>query len=325
MNLLVIGGTIFLGRHLVRTALAAGYKVTTFNRGTYNLPEQNNVEQIHGDRTRDLQLLEGRHWDAVIDTCGMEASSVESSVEFFSRSTAKYVFISSISAFHNFRELNMTEKAEARILRVDQQQDYGSQKARCEQIVSERFAKNALLIRPGLIVGPYDATDRFTYWPQRISSGGEILAPGQENRHIQFIDVRDLSEWVIRIIASGKSGLFNATGPGFVYTMQQFLHDCISVCGVESKLTWMPDEKLKQAEVKPWTELPLWIPESDTEYRGFMEIDCSKAQNTGLSYRSPSQTIQDTLQWYRSVAAGRELKAGLSAEKERELLRLFKS
>jgi 2'-hydroxyisoflavone reductase len=323
MNLLVIGGTVFLGRHIVRAAIDAGFKVTTFNRGTYQLAEQANIEQIRGDRVCDLHLLKGRHWDAVIDTCGMEAAVVETAVEFFAESSAKYVFVSSISAYSDFKQLNMTEKAPARILPPEQAQDYGSAKAECERIVSARFQKNALLIRPGLIVGPYDPTDRFTYWPLRISKGGKILAPGREDRRIQFIDVRDLSEWIIRLIAGNITGLFNATGPGFIYSMRQFLVDCLEVCRVENNLTWMSDEKLSQSDVKPWSELPLWIPESDKEFRGFMEIDCAKAQNKGLSYRSPRQTIEDTIHWFLGESEGTELKAGLSAERERELLERF--
>ena len=322
MNLLIIGGTVFLGRHLVLTALKAGHKVTTFNRGNNKLAEQNEVERLTGDRSQ-VQLLSGRTWDAVIDTCAMTPDSVAESAGALQNSVGRYVFISSISAFDNFREKGMTEKAPVRLLPLDAQQDYGSKKAHCEKIVEGIFGKRSLIIRPGLIAGRYDVTDRFTYWPRRIAEGGQVLAPGRPARPLQFIDVRDLSEWVLRLVEVNISGTFNATGPGFVYTMKDLLQECKSVSKSQSELIWVPDEKLLETGVEPWSELPLWIPESDRDFAGFMQVDCTKAFNRGLSYRHPSETIRDVLSWDNERDHSVALKAGLERHREKALLAGF--
>jgi 2'-hydroxyisoflavone reductase len=215
----------------------------------------------------------------------------------------------------------MTEHAPARLLPLNAEQDYGSNKAYCEKVVSDIFGARALIIRPGLIVGPHDPTDRFTYWPCRISRGGRVLAPGREDRRIQFIDVRDLSEWIIRLVEAKISGTFSATGPGFVYTMKLLLHECQQLTNVESQLVWVSDETLLESGVTPWTEMPMWIPDSDTEFRGFMQVDCNKAQNTGLSYRTPSETISTILAWDADRKDPNYVpKAGMDPSKETEIL-----
>jgi 2'-hydroxyisoflavone reductase len=319
MNLLIIGGSIFLGRHLVAAALQSGHRVTTFNRGNHILPEQSEVERLVGDRN-SIELPAGRTWDVVIDTCGLEPEAVLRSANTLAASVGRYVFISSISAFDNFRQIGLTESSPARLLPPDVEQDYGSRKAHCEKIVSDLYGKKSLIIRPGLIVGPHDTSDRFTYWPRRLARGGQVLAPGRGDRLVQFIDVRDLSEWILRLAEANFSGTYMATGPAYDYSMKAFLFECKRVAGSEAELIWIPDEQLLSADVKPWSELPLWIPESDTDFAGFMQVDCIKAQNTGLSYRRPAESISAVLEWDSGRDQTVPLKAGLDAEKEKALL-----
>jgi 2'-hydroxyisoflavone reductase len=322
MNLLIIGGTVFLGRQFVLSALEAGHKVTTLNRGNHNLAEQSGVERLIGDRNI-IEILANRTWDAVIDTCGMEPEVVAKSAEFLKDSVGKYIFISSISAFDNFREIEMDERAPARLLPADAQQDYGSRKAHCEKIVTDIYGKRCLIIRPGLICGRWDPTDRFTYWPHRILQGGKALAPGRPDRPIQFIDVRDISEWVLRLAGVDIYGIFNTTGPGYTYTMKQLLKECVELSESQTELVWVPDEKLVEAKVTPWSELPLWIPESDGDFAGFMQIDCTRAQNTGLSYRRPGETVAEVIRWLSEEKRPTPLKAGIDPEKEKKLLSGF--
>lgn len=317
-SILIIGGTVFLGRHLVAAAKSAGLEITTFNRGTHALPEQSGLEHIKGDREKDLLLLKGRHWDVVIDTCGMEPASVQKSVDALYGSVDTYVFISSVSAYDNFRQEGINEHAPAKLRKAEEEQDYGSRKAWCEKIVSDKFGKQAYNIRPGLIVGACDQTDRFTYWPRRIARGGRVLAPGRPDRAIQFIDVRDLSEWILRIVDAGLSGTYNATGPGYVLQMGHFLQQCKEVTQSNAEFFWLEDAKILEQGISPWIEMPLWIPESDLEYIGFEKIDCSKAQNRGLSYRTLFETIEYTWNW--DLSRSEPLKAGLDYEKEQIIL-----
>ncbi len=268
MKLLILGGTVFLGRHLVTAALAAGHTVTTFNRGT--------------------QVLD--------------------------------VFISSISVYKGFPTLGMDETAEVKSIEAGDETEYGSLKVACEQVVEKLFGERSTIIRPGLIVGPYDPTDRFTYWPHRVSKGGRILAPGDPERCIQFIDVRDLAKWAIHIVENKTTGIFNATGPEKPLTMRQFLNECNAVGGNFAQFIWIGDDELVKAEVSPWMEMPLWIPSSDEEHRGFLNMSCARAQQAGLSYSSLAKTIQDTLIWDTSLGAARERKAGLPEARESAVL-----
>lgn len=322
MNLLIIGGTVFLGRHLVQAALQAGHNVTTFNRGNHELAEQADVEKLIGDRN-NFEVPQDRTWDAVIDTCGMEPEVVSISAEKLSDLVGRYVFISSISAFDNFREAGMTEAAPARLIPPDSAQDYGSRKAYCEKVVNETYSNEALVIRPGLIVGPYDPSDRFTYWVRRIARGGQVIAPGRPSRPVQFIDVQDLAEWIIRMVQAKMAGTYNATGPGYEFTMKELLQNCKEASESQAELIWIDDENLLDAGVTPWTEMPLWIPESEAEFVGFMQVDCNKAMNRGLSYRRPLQTIDTILQWDSERDPLVPLKAGIDSNKEKQILASF--
>ena len=320
MNILIIGGSVFLGRHLVAACRQSEHRVTLFNRGNSIPAEQANLEHIKGDRKTDLPLLAGRRWDAVIDTCGMDPETVGLSANALKDSSDLYVYISSISAFENFSKPGMTEGAPAKLTPKEQEQDYGSNKAWSEKEVVDALGKHALIIRPGLIVGRYDPTDRFTYWVRRVARGGKILAPGRPERSIQFIDVRDLSEWIIRLVEAKIWGTFNVTGPGFPLSMREFLYTCREIARSNAEFVFVDDEKLTALDIQPWMELPLWIPESDREHAGFLQIDCLRAQNTGLSYRTLAETVEDTLEWDKTRDQKTPLKAGLSSEKEKSLL-----
>lgn len=326
MNLLILGGTVFLGRHLVSAARAAGHTVTTFNRGTNKLPEQASadLEKVTGDRNQNADLARlagaGKTWDAVIDTCGYTPPAVAASATALKDCAGKYVFISSISVYQDFRQTGMDETAPLRKKPIDGEDDYGSLKAACETAVSRVYGDNAICVRAGLIVGPFDSTDRFTYWPGRVAAGGKVLAPGNPDRQVQFIDVRDLSDWILRVVASEGSGAYNATGPNFPLSMDHFLDECKAATESDAEFVWLSDEELTAAGVEDWTQLPLWLPESNEDFRGFMSIDCTKAHVAELTYRPLADTIRDTLTWDRTRDAALQRKAGLPPQRETELL-----
>lgn len=320
MKILILGGTVFLGRHLVSAAKNAGHELTLFNRGNHPQTDET-IEQIRGDRNADLDILLDRKWDAVIDTCGMKPDEVVLSAAKMSNCCQTYVYISSISAYENFRKEGTTEHDATKLTPRDKEQDYGSDKAWCEKAVLEHVPETrALIIRPGLLVGRYDPTDRFTYWVRRIAQGGQVLAPGRPEREIQFIDIRDCAEWIIRLLEAKIHGTFNLTGPFYPYTMGEFLRACVAESGSNAELVWASDQELAETKVTPWTELPFWLPETDIDHRGLMKVDSLKAQNTGLSYRAVHETIGDTLDWDKSRDQKIPLEAGLSHEKERDLL-----
>lgn len=325
MNLLVLGGTVFLGRHLVSAAKAAGHTVTTFNRGTNELSEQSDVEKIVGDRTEDSDLARlisdsGKTWDAVIDTCGYTPSVVAASAAVLKKRVGKYVFISSISAYQDFRQVGMVETAPLRKKPMHGEDDYGSLKAACENEVSQVYDNNAINVRAGLIVGPYDSTDRFTYWANRVAAGGKVLAPGNPDKQVQFIDVRDLSTWILQVATTDGSGPYNATGPNFSLSMRHFLDECKAATASDANFIWMSDDELAKAGIEGWAQLPFWLPESSEDFRGFMQIDCTKAHVSKLVYRPLADTIRDTVAWDRTRDATLPRKAGLSPEREAELL-----
>jgi 2'-hydroxyisoflavone reductase len=301
MRILILGGTIFLGRAITDHALERGHEVTHFNRGRF--PDRR-VETILGDRDSDLAPLRGRQWDAVIDTCGYVPRVVRKSVELFAGT--HYTFISSISVYVNFRTAGMDETAPVAKLVCDTEEvtgdTYGALKALCEPA-------DAFVVRPGLIVGPHDPTDRFTYWPRRMREGGEILTPGKPERPVRFIDVRDLAEWIVRSVEQKLTGVFNADGPVVRFG------DLVTG-------TWVDEKFLLANKVEPWTELPLWIPESDAGNAEFTSVSCARAISAGLTYRPLSETVRAVLEWQRP---DRPWRAGLSRERERELLLRYKA
>jgi 2'-hydroxyisoflavone reductase len=329
MNLLIIGGTRFLGRHLVQSALARGHELTLFHRGKTNPGLFSGVETILGDRQSDLDKLSGRRWEIVIDTCGYVPRIVKTSAEALKDAVSRYVFISSISVYPDYIKIGLDEADPVESTQdenVDENspETYGLRKALCEQVVQETLGKErALVVRPGLIVGPHDPTDRFTYWPVRVARGGEVLAPDRPDAPIQIIDVRDLSEFVIRLVEKGPTGVFNATGPDYRLTIGKLLATSQQVSASNASFHWAPLEFLERQQIAPWSDLPAWLPDSG-QFAGFAKVDVSKAIGAGLRFRPLEETVRDTLTWASARPADHAWQAGLKEEREHELLRLLR-
>ena len=305
MKLLVLGGTKFLGRHVVSAALERGHEVTTFTRET-SVP---GTESLHGDRDGNLDALHGREWDGVVDTSGYLPGIVRQSAELLRDAVQRYAFVSSISVYADFSQ-PVSESSP-----LSQEDDYGGNKARCEQVVEEVYGDRSARVRAGLIVGPYDPTDRFTYWPRRIAAGGETLAPGDPDAPTQFVDARDLAAFLVQLALEGPGGVFNATGPLQPLTMRALFEQLRDALGSDASFTWVDDEALLAAEVEPWTGLPLWLPGDD--YAGMARADISRSVAAGLAFRPLAETARDTYEWDASVPGERPT---LSREREAEVL-----
>lgn len=329
MKILVIGGTRFLGRHLVESARVRGHEVTLFNRGQTNPDLFPQVETILGDREKDLDKLNGRAWHTVIDTCGYVPRIVSMSGEALKDTVERYVFISSISVYADFSKIGVDENDPVETTQdetVDENslETYGLRKALCEQAVQDIFGEErTLTVRPGLIVGPYDRTDRFTYWPVRVARGGHVLSPDRSDTPVQFIDVRDLSEFILKLVEEKAAGVFNATGPDYKLTLGKMLETSQRVSKSNAKFRWAPVEFLSQHNVAPWSDLPVWLPDSG-ESAGFARVNVSKAIAAGLTFRPLEETIRDTLEWASTRPKDYKWLAGLKDEREHELLRLLR-
>jgi 2'-hydroxyisoflavone reductase len=320
MRLLVLGGTRFLGRAIVEAALTGGHEVTLFNRGQTNPELYPETEKIRGDRTQDLSALGARDWDAVVDVATFLPRVVRLSVEALRDRVGRYVYVSSVSAYarHSTPEEQL-EGAPVEELDDPEAEDlehYGALKAVCESIVEEAFGDRALIVRPGLIVGPRDPTDRFTYWPRRIAAGGDVLAPGDPSDPVQFVDARDLGGWIVRATADGLRGTYNATGE--VLAFRELLDECIRVSGSDARLTWVPSDYLLAQGVEEWMGVPLWI--VSPGWQAANRVPVSKAIAAGLTFRPLEETIRDTLAWEAEREWPRAEGVGLTPERERELL-----
>ncbi|HYI12764.1 MAG TPA: NAD-dependent epimerase/dehydratase family protein [Thermoanaerobaculia bacterium] len=344
MKLLILGGTRFLGVHLVAAAAARQHELTLFHRGSETLAENPQVEIIHGDRNRDLAKLHGRHWDAVIDTCGYLPRHVAASAEALSAAVEQYVFISSISVYANLSVPGIDETAAVVRLTAGQLQEadtidasgpvsaatygplYGGLKALCEETVQDVMPGRVLSIRSGLIAGPHDYTDRFTYWVARVARGGEVLAPAPPQRSVQFIDAGDLADWIVDMVEHRHCGVFNASGSPSTITMKSLLESCRAVSGSDASWTWVSERFLLDEHVAPWTELPFWLPAAAMPHMGgLMAVNCQKAVAAGLRERSLDQTIGAVLRWYREEQQGRTLRAGLAEDREQQLLQAWRN
>jgi 2'-hydroxyisoflavone reductase len=318
LKLLVLGGTLFLGRHVVEAALDQGHEVTIFNRGRTNPGLHPDVEALVGDRDGDLEALRGRMWDGVVDTSGYVPRIVRQSVELLADAVGRYVLVSSVSAYAD-HSVPYDETAPLAQLEDPGSEDipteYGALKAACEGVVDEVFGERGTSVRAGLIVGPHDPTDRFTYWPVRISEGGDVLVPGEPRRPVQFIDGRDLAAWMVDLAADGPGGPFNATGPADRLGVGALLVRIAEATGAECRFVWVDDDVVLAAGVQSWTELSLWAPEP--QYAGLMQADIDRALGAGLELRPLEQTALDTLVWARDVGPQRPT---LSREREREIL-----
>jgi 2'-hydroxyisoflavone reductase len=327
LKLLILGGTKFLGRHLTEAALKAGHEVTLFNRGKTNADLFADVEQLHGDRDRagGLAVLAGRRWDAVVDTCGHIPRHVRASALALADAVEHYTFISSISVYTDDIPAQADESAPVRTLADETVEEitgetYGGLKVLCEQAAEKALPGRVLQVRSGLIVGPHDPTDRFTYWPVRIAQGGDILAPGLPEGRVQIIDARDQAEWIIRMAEGRTAGIYNLTGPAYGLTMREVIDTCQQVSGSNAAFSWVSEAFLAEKEVAPWTDLPCWIPDAANN---FQRLNISKALDAGLICRPLADTIRDTLAW-QATRPAEPLKAGISREREAELLAAWK-
>ncbi|VWB72788.1 UDP-glucose 4-epimerase [Burkholderia lata] len=320
MRILVMGGTLFLGRHIVEAALQRGHEVTIFNRGRQNPSLFPEIERLVGDRDSDLSALAGRQFDAVIDPSAYRPEHVDLVLSALKAPPKHYTFISSISVYRGFPPgIRYDENADT----LPGNEGYGALKARTEAAIQLAMPGRVAILRPGLIVGPHDPTGRFTYWIRRIATGGRILAPGRHDRPIQFIDARDVAQWSLQMSESSTNTVLNAVGPASTLTMGQFLNQCIEVASSRTQLVWLTDQQVLDAGIEGWTELPLWIAESDGEAGGIFHADNSRALRCGLAFTPLARTIQDTLEWTRE--AGDEIASplrvdALSAQKEHTTL-----
>ncbi|MEO8060650.1 MAG: NAD-dependent epimerase/dehydratase family protein [Burkholderiales bacterium] len=334
MNLLILGGGVFLGAAALQTALQRGHSVTVFNRGRSCTTWPEGVQVLSGDRSTNLGALQGHHWDAVIDTCGYVPADVQASAEAL-RGCGCYLFVSSISVYATTTQVPVRETdplARFDTLARDDRnlEHYGPQKAACEAEVQRVFGERALTVRPGLIVGPGDRSGRFSHWPWRAMAGGDMLVPAAPpGEPLQFIDVRDLGEWMLRLLETKQRGVFNATGPlndvdDAVCDWPTLLQTCTEAVAsrglVPARSVPVAESFLVEQGVQPWSELPLWLPSSDPEYAGFNRVDLSRARAAGLRTRSLRETVSAVLDEGVPAPDDKRRSSKLTPEKEAQLL-----
>lgn len=327
---------MFLGRRLVENALARGHQVAIFNRGRHNNDVPANVEIFKGDRNGDLSALRGRSWEAVIDTCGYVPGSVRRVLDALDRDRIEhYTFVSSVSVYADFPPAGSDENQPVATITPEQLIEaeeiatgvratartygemYGALKALCEQTAEEMMPGKVFNVRPGLIVGAHDYSDRFTYWVRRVAQGGNVLAPGRAERRVRVIDARDLAEWIVRMAEARAAGIFNATGAEDGLTFGTMLDVCRTVSGSDARFTWLDEHTVLESGVQPWNELPLWIPDEDN---GIFEVRNDKAMAHGLTFRPLSDTVRNTFEWDRARPQSEPMRAGISREREQQLL-----
>ena len=334
LNLLILGGTGFTGPHQIEYAVARGHRVTVFNRGRRDVDLPDSVVQLQGDRnTGDLASLRGKEWDVVIDNPTTLPFWVRDAGQVLKDATDHYIFISTISVYGDTSVAGMDENTPVAQYRgedpMKETQEtmrgngglYGPLKALSEAEAEKWFPSRTTVIRPGLIVGPRDNTDRFTYWPVRIDRGGEVLAPGDGRDPVQFIDARDLAQWTIRMAEQKRTGIYNATGPQHRLSIAEMLYGIRAVTTSDVKFTWVPAEFLQQHQVRGWSDMPVWvIPRPDNA--GFSDVSVRRAVDAGLTFRPLAITAADTLAWFRTLPAERQatLLTGIKPEREREVL-----
>jgi 2'-hydroxyisoflavone reductase len=334
LRILILGGTGFTGPFQVRYAMDRGHKVTVFNRGKTRpgeLPE--GVEQLIGDRNGQLDALKDKKWDVVIDNPTSVPVWVRDVAQVLKGNVDRYVFISTISVYADNSKPNDESGALAKYEGADAMKEtrdtliasqfklYGPLKALSEKEAEKWFPNKTLIIRPGLIVGPGDQTDRFTYWPVRIDRGGEVLAPGNPKDPVQFIDARDLAEWTIRMVEQGATGTYNATGPATELGVGDMLEQIKTAVKSDAKFTWADADFLEAQNVSPWSDMPVWVPPRGEE-GGLSRTSIKRALDKGLTFRPLPETARDTLAWFKTLPADRQanFKAGLKPEREAEVL-----
>jgi 2'-hydroxyisoflavone reductase len=335
LRILILGGTGFTGPYQVRYALSRGHKVTTFNRGKTHPGElPNEVEQLIGDRNGKLDALKDRQWDVVIDNPTTLPAWVRDAAQILKGNVERYVFTSTISVYADTGQgVDETAplakydgpdsyKESIEAVKASGYKTYGPLKALSEKEAEKWFPGKTLIIRPGLIVGPRDETDRFTYWPVRIDRGGEVVAPGNPSDPVQFIDARDLAEWTIRMAENRETGVYNATGPAKPLEIGAMLDGIKGALHSNAKFTWLPADFLKQQKVEAWSDMPVWAGDE----LGLARTKIDRALAKGLTFRPLAETARDTLAWFKSLPQDRQskLRAGLTPEREAEVLAAWK-
>ncbi len=327
MKLLILGGTEFVGRHMAEAALARGHDVTLFHRGKHGAELFPQAEHVLGDRDGGLDALQRRTWDAVLDTCGYVPRVVRQSAELLVGAAGHYTFVSSVSVYQDFAVPGIDEDYAVAVTPDETVEEvtgetYGPLKILCEQAVCDSFADRALVVRPGLVVGPHDKTGRFTCWPRRVADGGDFLAPGRPDERVQFIDARDLAAWTVSMIERRVAGTFNAVSDDSTWTMGRLLDECQRAGGVQANPVWADDAWLLGEGLKPWTDLPLWLPDTP-EWAGADSVSAVRAVAHGLTFRPLAETVADTLAWDKTLATDDRPvgpKAGIMRDQERALL-----
>ncbi len=342
MKLLVLGGTRFLGRHTVEAALARGHDVTIFTRGRLPVPwesaqgSRRGVTAVTGDRdpriAPGLAALEDGRWDAVVDCSGYVPRVVEAGARLLASRVARYIFVSSLSVYAKTDRPNMDEATPVATLDDPATEEvlkhYGALKAACESVVGRICGARATQVRPGLIVGPFDATDRFGYWvarfvhPQLLGDRpAQAVVPAPRGRPLQFIDARDLAQWLLDLAERDVSGTFNACSPAGHWSMGDLVEALARAAPAPPAPAWIDDAVLAAQDVEPWVGLPLWLPPNDPDAAGFMTMDCSRARDAGLATRPLAQTIGDTAKWLAGRDNAGAWKQVLTADAERRILR----
>jgi 2'-hydroxyisoflavone reductase len=338
LRLLVLGGTGLIGPHQVRYALSRGHQVTIFNRGrTKPGIFGDQVEQLLGDRKNNLEsikaeIAKGRTWDAVLDNPATLPQWVRDAAELLKPASQRYLFVSTVSVYADNTKINQDESGplmtttEPNATKITGE-NYGALKALAEEEARKAFGKNAIIVRPGLIVGPGDDTRRFLYWPLRLRKGGEILAPGNGKDPVQYIDARDLAEWSVRLVErENTGGTYNAIGPAKMQTMGNLMGAMQKAVSKSSKIIWVPTEFVLENKISPWGDMPLWIP-GEGERAGFHRRQNQRALRQGLTFRSPADIAKGCLEWFDGLSPEEQKAAqgGLSYEREKEVLALWKA
>src|ERR1700682_1600258 len=331
LRILILGGTGFTGPYQIRYALSRGHKVTTFNRGkTHPGETPGEVEQRVGDRNGKLDALKNRQWDVVIDNPTTLPAWVRDVAQILKGNVERYIFTSTISVYGEIKQgvdesapLAKYEgpdpyKETLEAMKASGYKTYGPLKALSEKEAGKWFPGKTLIIRPGLIVGPRDETDRFTYWPVRIDRGGEVLAPGSPNDPVQFIDARDLAEWTIRMVENRETGIYNATGPGKPLGIGGMLDGIKAALKSNATFTWVMEDFLTRQKVEPWSDMPVWTGKES----GVARAKIDRALSKGLTFQPLDETARDALAWFKSQSQDRQShpKAGLTKERETEVL-----
>lgn len=321
-KILIIGGTRFMGFFATAYALERGHRVTLFNRGKSNPDAFPSAEKLHGDRDANIDLLRGHRWDAVIDTSGYVPRVVRKSAELLKDAVDHYVFVSSVSVYPNIdtpgadENLPVSTLADPTVEEITGE-TYGGLKVLCERVVEDTFPNRALIVRPGLIVGPRDPTDRFDYWVRRVAQGGEVLVPGTPDYPVQGIDARDLGEWIVRRVEARTTGTFNAVGP--TQKLITLLDTAKQISGSDAQYTWVGEQFLLDHNVSPWENLPLWVTEAAKAHN---QVSAARAVAAGLTFRPFAGTIRGSLEWQTAHPELVQARSGpITPEREQSLLR----